>query len=314
MDSYDLKSLFDELLSQIREKRTRGTFRGIHWIPQSQLDEERKHENAMALEKQKSTGELEKQRLVESGATTRQGLVNTGQVEVEGVKNIGALARQRLMNESAANVENIKGGFDVKGHEIQAGAQRDVATTQAGAHKYSADKGLESHKVIAGATVEAAKVGAAVKRPTPSEIYLESAGQFFDQATYDNLLKRERQTSAPPLPTEDITATAKPAALPGATPNPARSGIADAVNNPQPAPAITLPRPRVTEDTSVPYDPNSRSWTGMQRSPAYIKYQADLQRKKDEEKVRRATEAREWNESLRNKALERLKNRPWAKF
>ena len=56
MDSYDLKSLFDELLRGIREKRAAGKHRGIYWIPQSQLDEERRHENAMALEASRSQG------------------------------------------------------------------------------------------------------------------------------------------------------------------------------------------------------------------------------------------------------------------
>ena len=223
MDSYTMNRIMDEILGSIRQKRSAGTHRGVYWIPQSQLDEERKHKYALELEGQKSAGELDRQRLI-----------NTGNVDVQGVRNIGELARQRLMNEGAAATENIRGGYGVQGEEIRAGAQKYGADQTLAGHKYTADQSLASHKytadqllkgheITSAGHVEAARLGAEGKRPTPSEIYLQSAGQFYDPAIYDSLRKRE--IGPPPIPEGDITAGTPQTATPAAAPPPARASL-----------------------------------------------------------------------------------------
>ena len=300
MDSYTMNRIMDEILGSIRQKRSAGTHRGVYWIPQSQLDEERKHKYALELEGQKSAGELERQRLI-----------NTGNVDVQGVRNIGELARQRLMNEGNLAQENVRGKFGVQGEEIRAGAQKYGADQTLAGHKYTADQSLASHKytadqllkgheITSAGHVEVARLGAEGKRPTPSEIYLQSAGQFYDPAIYDSLRKRE--IGPPPIPEGDITAGTPQTATPAAAPPPARTTLGDTVTKPEPTTA--LPKPKPPEEAS---NITGLGWGNLQRSPGYLKYQEELKRKKAEADAQRLAEGKAWNERLRNEALSRRK-------
>lgn len=228
MDSYDLKSLFDELLRGIREKRAAGKHRGIYWIPQSQLDEERRHENAMALERQKSEGDIDRQRLV-----------NTGNIDVENVRNIGTMARQRLMNEGALAQENVRGTFGLKGDEIQAGAQKygydkgleghkyTADQTLAG-HKYTADRAFEEQQLASETGIKVANIGAASKTSDPTSDFISAAIASdptiaTDPQKWNVLMQNARKLRpAPALPEGDITAGSVQ------TPPPAREAITGA--------------------------------------------------------------------------------------
>ena len=182
--------------------------------------------------------ELERRKLDQE--PYKQRLINEGLANVEGVKNIGALARQRLMNESSSEVENIRGRYGIQGEQIRTAGQKDVEETRAGAqkygsdqtlkgheaqaaaHRYQADQMLKGHEATAEAHVRAAELGAEAKRPTPSELYIQSAGQFFDPAVFDTLRKRE--VGEPPLPEGDITAGGATAPPPVGTTTPPPAG------------------------------------------------------------------------------------------
>lgn len=143
----------DQRLSDARA----GRFEGAQWVPQSELDERRRKQALMDLEAQKQTGELDKQRLIDTGMTTRermknaaaldvQGLRNTGVLAEQKERNTGELARQGLINTGSSDVANISAGASrygheltsaatVKAHEIAGQASRDVANINLGLAK-----------------------------------------------------------------------------------------------------------------------------------------------------------------------------------
>lgn len=239
MAQMNLDSVLSQIMSMVRDRQRErenqerfgpGTpwyFAGANPIDATALKKRWRDQEMLS---QIQGHELEKQRLI-----------NTGNVDAQGVRNIGELARQRLMNEGNLAQENVRGTFGVQGEEIRAGAQKYGADQTLAGHKYTADQSLASHKytadqllkgheITSAGHVEAARLGAEGKRPTPSEIYLQSAGQFYDPAIYDSLRKRE--IGPPPIPGDDITAGTPPPSdgipsnvTPPATPSPARATL-----------------------------------------------------------------------------------------
>jgi hypothetical protein len=102
-----------------------------------------------------------------------------GALGLEKERNIGAMARERLAQESAQRIADITGGYGVRGHEIQAGAQRDVAATTGRAHTEAAGIAGKAH-------VEGARIGAA-SRQELAEASMRGRNESLEAQSRDRL-------------------------------------------------------------------------------------------------------------------------------
>lgn len=160
-----------------------------------------------ALQAMRETGALQRA-LMQDGPGGAQDRQIAGQLEGERIRSRGELARQGLM---------------IEGERLRSGANRYGSELQAAAQTHRANQELEGIKYRADADVRQAEIGKEGKRPTPSELYIQSAGQFFDPAVYDSL--RRREIGPPPIPEDDITAGTPPPTTPPPAPSPARTTL-----------------------------------------------------------------------------------------
>lgn len=153
-------------------------------------DEKDYRRKSLATQAMQETGALQRAYMQygPGGAQDRQ---IAGQLEGERIRSRGELARQGLMNIGNEETEHIRGGYGLEGERLRSGANRYGSELQAAAQTHRANQELEGIKYRADADVRQAEIGKEGKRPTPSELYIQSAGQFYDPAVYDSLRKRE---------------------------------------------------------------------------------------------------------------------------